>query len=120
VTALTDGTPITDPDRLDSFTERQGIRLAAIGDDCDAVIAIGHHRPGKTVKAIAEFLQRDQGWDVESIRSLYDRPRDMGEALHNQWAAFTVGENGRNWQVDWAAEVERPGLIPVMVLYTEL
>lgn len=117
---LTDGSAITDPDQLDGFTERQGIRLAAIGDDCDAVIAIGHHRPGKVAKAIAEFLQRDLGWDIDGVRGLYDTPRDMGEALYTRWAAFTASENGRNWVVDWTAEAEQSGLIPLTVLCTEL
>jgi hypothetical protein len=107
---------IDNPDTLTGFTEHLGIRIAMVGDDGDRFIALGHHDPDLMAKAFIRALRNDAGWHWTDVKSMFETPSGLKDALIRSWGRFTTDDRGDNWWCDWTATTAAPGLVAVTIL----
>ncbi len=116
---------------LTGFTEHNGIRMTAIGDDGETLLALGHHDPVKTVHAFHWLLRHRLGDNGLPERGT---PREVAEDVHALWAV-TLTECGdcggrsdcldcaaiksSDWWIDYSASEQDLGRFPVMVLHLD-
>ncbi len=122
-----------DPQTLHGFVEYRGVRLTAMGDDGDVLLAIGHPADQTAVKAMRTFLIADCGWargDVADLGTI----AEVAQLLYRRWAAVVTdcGECGggegcamcatirsHDWWLDYSATEPVEGGFPVTILYLD-
>jgi hypothetical protein len=111
-------TLIADPATLTGLEEHNGIRVTAVGDDGDRLLAIGHHEPREVLRAFYRLARGFLGLEHAEIRDAFGTPAEAEDGLIRAWGRFTTepGSASNNWWCDWTATAEAPGLIPVTVL----
>lgn len=116
--ATTTETLISDPNILTGFEEYGGVRVTAVGDDSDRLLAIGHHEPREVLRAFHKLARTFIGLSREDIHDVFGTPQEAVDGLVRAWGRFTLepGSPSSNWWCDWTATEEAPGLIPVTLL----
>jgi hypothetical protein len=122
----------TDTPNLTGFVEHNGIRMTAIGDDGDRLLALGHHNPIKMAHTFDWFLRHVIG-EPAGLTEI-GTPVEVAHDIHALWAV-TINECGEcggrddchdcaairnsDWWVDWAVSEDDPGAFPVMVFHLD-
>lgn len=114
-------TTTKDPADVMEAVEFRGIRLAAIGDDGDVLVAFGHHDPDVVAAAMTEMGQAVLGWTLPveadevdqrwghlmtSCEACDNKPNCRDCAIirsHDGWMAYDDDSDG-------------PGRFPIMVV----
>lgn len=111
---------ISDPVALTGFEEYDGVRVTAVGDDSDRLLAIGYHEPRDVLRAFYRLARTFLGLSMEDVRDVYGTPQEAEDSLVRAWGRFTLepASPSSNWWCDWTATEEAPGLIPVTLLDT--
>lgn len=117
---------------VSGFKEHFGIRMTTLGDDCEILVALGHHEPREALRAFDRLMREDLGMD--GIRMTFNRPQDAVEELDRRWAFFRTecGDCAGNpacrecakikaadWWLDYESADQQPGMFPVTVLDLE-
>jgi hypothetical protein len=108
--------PDLPPNILSAFQVCRGIRVIAFGDDGNMLLALGHNKRIDVVRSFAGLVRRRADW------SGFNRPvKDVMNALQVGWATFTTDEAvGGPGFVTYFCDTEKPGTVPVTVLYCQL
>jgi hypothetical protein len=111
-------TLIADPATLTGLEEHNGIRVTAVGDDSDRLLAIGHHEPREVLRAFYRLARTFLGMSHADARKAFGTLTEAEAGLTRTWGRFTTepGSAASDWWCDWTATAEAPGLIPVTVL----
>ncbi len=115
---------------LDGFVEHHGIRITALGDDGEVLVALGHHKPRTAVIAFRAALHDRFGSTLADWGDFHT-PRDVEEALRLRWAVLLTAcgtcdgvrdcwacrdIRDASWWMDYAATEPVPAGFPVTIL----
>lgn len=111
------------PATLDGMADHHGIRVTALGDDSETLLAIGHHEPRAVLRALDAMARNNLGWESLSDGGGFETPADAEAALDRRWAHFAAGcepecvnpRDPGHWRV-YYVDAGEPGAVPVTVL----
>lgn len=118
---------------LAGFVTYNGIRITALGDDGDVLLAMGHHPARKAAKAFEAFVKGEWDWRNLADCSPHYNLADAGRALQQRWGVLLTDCGGCSgdrdcstcreikdgpWYIDYDAvyTAETPRAFPVTVL----